>query len=348
MNRHPTRLRLGSLFVLGLFGLAARAEEPKWVPMLGTLPKTEKSGFGGLCGVAVDRQNGNVLVNISDRGFYLSTDGAKSFKRISDTQPKGRTETPGCFLFDPTGKSRTVLTALVYGSPVSTSEDGATWKAMSDQTQHVDWAAVDWTDPERKFVLALKHEAGELLLASHDGGKSFAEVGKGYGPAWIFDAKTAVAAVAKTKDRPKLGLARTEDGGKTWQACADFTPVGGGGGSARTLPKWRDGTLFWLVEGALISTGDAGKTWKTVSSVKNGRYGPVFGEKRDHFFVLTAEGVLETVDGGANWSKPIPVPPELKGGGLTWLDFDPKGNHLYLMRMGSDLYKMTRSEREGK
>ena len=28
-----------------------------------------------------------------------------------------------------------------------------------------------------KFVLALKHESGGLLLASHDGGKTFSRVG---------------------------------------------------------------------------------------------------------------------------------------------------------------------------
>src|SRR5690349_19328134 len=83
---------------------------------------------GGLCGVAVDPTTGTVWINVSDRGFYRSDDQAKSFRRCGDVQPKGRTETPGCFLIDPTGASRKMLTALVYGSPVSVSaDDGTTW-----------------------------------------------------------------------------------------------------------------------------------------------------------------------------------------------------------------------------
>ena len=318
------------------------AEDPKWEPLLGTFPKTEKSGFGGLCGIAVDRTTGDLLINISDRGFYRSVDSGKTFKRISNTQPKGRTETPGCFLIDPTGKSTTMLTALVYGSPISISNDGATWKTMSEKTQHVDWSAIDWTDPERKFVLALKHESGEMLLASQDSGKSFTEVGKGYGPGWVFNNTTAVVAQVKTKDRPKPGLVRTEDGGKTWNPSGEFSPVGSN--SARALPKWHDGILYWLAEGAMISTEDSGKTWKTVSEFKNGRYGPVFGKKKDHLFVLTSDGVIESVDAGKTWAKPIPLPQEVKGAGLTWLDYDPKGDVLYLMRMGSDLYRWKLAE----
>src|SRR5262249_5612982 len=90
------------------------AEEPAWQAMLGDLPKTERAGFGGLCGFCIDRKTGDVIVNISDRGFYRSTDGAKTFQRISNSQPKGRTEEPGCFRIDPTGTSQTSASAIVY------------------------------------------------------------------------------------------------------------------------------------------------------------------------------------------------------------------------------------------
>jgi outer membrane protein assembly factor BamB/photosystem II stability/assembly factor-like uncharacterized protein len=321
----------------------AAADKPAWRPMLGDLVKAERAGFGGLCGVAIDRATGDVLINLSDRGFYRSTDGAQAFSRLADPQPKGRTETPGCLLFDPTGKSKTLLTALVYGAPAATSADGgSTWKRMDDRSAHVDWCAVDWTDPDRKFVLTLKHESGGLLLASHDGGRSFAEVGKGYGPGWVFGPATAVVAEARTKERPRPGLIRTTDGGRTWVPCGPYSPVGDG--SAQAQPRWHDGVLYWLVEGALIATKDEGQTWTKVGDLASGRYGPVFGRAKGQMFVLTAGGIIETADGGATWSAPIPLPSELKGGGLTWLDYDPKGDVLYVMRMGSDLYKMARGK----
>ncbi len=198
---------------------------------------------------------------------------------------------------------------------------------------------MDWT--EMKFVLALKHEAGGLLIASHDGGKSFTDIGKNYGPGWVFDGSTAVVAEARTKDRPKPGLVRTTDGGQTWKPCAAYSPVGAN--SAQALPRWNDGTLYWLVEGALIATSDSGATWKKVGDLRDGRYGPVFGKDPKQMFVLSGGGIVESTDGGVTWSKPIPPPKGLKGiGGLTWLEYDPKGDALYIMKMGSDLYKWER------
>jgi photosystem II stability/assembly factor-like uncharacterized protein len=339
-----TRLAsLGFIAALLLTGIATAADEPAWQGMLGDLPKTEKAGFGGLCGMCIDHASGDVFINISDKGLYRSTDGAKTFKRISDTQPKGRTEEPGCFLVDPTGKSKKMVTALVYGSPISVSSDGGvTWKMMDGKSGHVDWCAVDWTDPDMKFVLALKHEAGGLLLSSTDGGKTFAEVGKNYGTGWIFDNQTAVVAEAKTKDRPKPNLVRTTDGGKTWKPCGAYSPVGVN--SAQALPKWLDGSLYWLVDGALIVTTDKGETWKKVSDLKDGRYGPIFGKDGKHMFVLTQGGIVETTDGGASWSKTIAPPKGFQAGGLTWIEYDPKSDALYIMKMGSDLYKLARGK----
>ena len=314
------------------------ADPPAWEAVLTGLLGREKTGFGGLCGVAVDRETGRVWANLSDRGLYASPSGGKAFERASDTQPRGRAETPGCLMIDPTGKTKRLLAAFVYGAPGGVSEDGGkTWGHFDKKCGHVDWVAVDWVGGE--FVLALKHEAGGLLLASRDGGKSFAEAGKGFGPGWVFDGRTAV--VAKLK--PKAGLVRTTDGGETWKAAGEYSPVGRE--SAQALPRWHAGALYWLVEGALIRTKDGGETWEKVGAIKDARFGPVFGAKDDNLFVLTGAGVVESGDGGKSWSGPIALPKGMKGaGGLTWIAFDPKGRYLYAMKMGSDLYRLRRGE----
>jgi BNR/Asp-box repeat len=324
-----------SVFLFGLLTVSARAAD--WEPMTADLVKTEKPGFGGVCGVVVDRVSGDVFIDLSDKGLYRSADQGKTWKKQGPVV-KGRTEWPGCLLFDPAKMRPRLLMALVYGAPVGVSPDsGETWKVMDGKSSHVDWCAVDWSDPERNFVLALKHESGGTLIASHDGGKTFTEVGKGYGPAWVFDEKTAVVAEMKTKDRPKPRLLRTTDGGKTFEPCGDYT--------ATALPKSRDDTFYWLVEGALLTTTDQGKTWKKVSDLKDGRYGPVFGKDVKQLFVLTKDGIVESSDGGASWGKPIALPKEVKGGSpLTWLEYDSKNDVLYVMKMGSDLYRLARGK----
>jgi photosystem II stability/assembly factor-like uncharacterized protein len=317
--------------------LTTSARTAEWQPVTEELIRTEKPGFGKLCGVVVDHKTGDVIINLSDRGFYRSTDQGKTWKRLG-TEIKGRTEWPGCLMLNPTGKNNTIVSALVYGSPIVISTDrGEKWKALDKKSSHIDWCAVDWTDPEMKWIFALKHESGDLLLVSHDGGMSFDEVGKGYGTAWIFDDKTAVIAEAKSKDKPKPGLLRTTDGGKTFKPCGDY--------SARAMPKWYDGTLYWLVDGAILTTTDRGETWKKLCDLKDGRYGPIFGKSAKHLFVLTAAGIAESLDGGTTWSKPIAPPKNFQGvSTLSWMEYDPVHDALYLMKMGSELYKMERAK----
>ena len=330
--------------VLFLLSGPALAADRQWQPVVTGLLKSEKAGFGGLCGIVVDHNTGDVWVNLSDRGMFHSPDRGGTWKRASDRQPKGRTETPGCWLLDPTGKSAKMLTALVYGSPMSVSADHAeTWKSLDARSSHIDWCAVDWTSPDMKFVLAVKHESGGLLLTSTDGGQSFTEVGKGYGTGWVFDGQTAVVAEAKSREKPRPNLLRTTDGGKTFKPCGEYSPVGAN--SARALPKWRDATLYWLVDGGVIVTTDKGKTWRKLGEVKDAQYGPIFGRDAKHMFVLTKAGVVESGDGGMTWSKPLPLPKEMKGvGGLSWLEYDPKHDVLFLMKMGSDLYRLARKQ----
>jgi photosystem II stability/assembly factor-like uncharacterized protein len=324
------RLALAAFF-LGV-GVAPAAD---WEPTTTELVKAEKPGYGGLCGVVVDHATGDVFIDLSEKGLYRSGDQGKTWKKHGPLV-KGRTEWPGCLALDPTGKSRTMVLATVYNGPTAVSDDGGdTWAFMDNKCSHVDWCALDLTRRERSFVLALKHESGGLLIASHDGGKTFTEVGKGYGPAWVFDDKTAVVAEMKTKERPKPHLLRTADGGRTFQEVGDHT--------ATALPRERDGTLYWLVDGALLATTDQGTGWKKLSDLKDGRYGPVFGKDARQMFVLTKDGIVESTDGGATWGKTLAPPKELKGvSALTWIDYDPKNDVLYVMKMGSDLYRLTR------
>jgi hypothetical protein len=329
-----TRQRTTFGLILLLCAVPAGAAE--WEPTTAELLKKLKPGFGGLSGIAVDHRTGDVYVSISDCGVYRSTDQGGIWKLHGEKAFKGRTEWPGALLLDPTGKSKRLVAATVYGAPIGVSStEGAAWKFLNARSSHVDWCALDWSGAASKFILALKHESGGLLIASRDGGKTFEDVGKGYGPAWVFDDRTAVVAEMKTKDRPNPGLVRTTDGGKTFAPCGSY--------HALALPRWHGGTLYWLAGDDLIASTDRGMTWKKLGAVKGARYGPIFGKDGKHLLVLTNAGVVESRDGGASWSKPIALPKELKGvGPLSWMEYDPVGDVLYAMKMGSQLYRLRR------
>jgi hypothetical protein len=324
-------MRSITLFALLCAPTSALAQ---WKPVATEIIAAEKPGYGKLCGVYVDPAAGEILINLSDKGFYRSTDQGATWKRTHEAIIKGRTEWPGCFLVDPTGKSKTIVAALVYGAPISVSRDGgATFQPMHGKSSHVDWCAVDW--PQAEFILALKHEQNDLLIASTDGGKTFRDVGKGYGPAFIFDAKTAVVAETKTKERPSPKILRTTDAGAT------FTPMVTA--TVKALPQYRHGKLYWITDKELIASSDQGKSWTTISSLKDGRYGPLFGKNDDHLLVLTNAGIVESKDGGKTWSTPIALPAELKGvGPLSWIGYDARNDILYAMKMTSDLHQLKR------
>lgn len=327
----PQGFRAAALAVV-LFATPVWAGE--WQPITTDLLRTAKPGYGGLSGVVVDHRTGHLYVDVSDRGIYRSTNQGGTWQRLG-AEFKGRTEWPGCLMIDPVGDGKRMLIATVYGAPVAHGTTEGNWKFADKKSAHVDWCAADWSDPRMRFLLALKHESGGLLIVSHDSGDTFAEIGKGYGPAWIFDSDTAVVARMKTKEQLKAVLLRTTDGGKTFQSCGDY--------AAHALPRWHDGKLYWLVEGALLSTADKGEHWTKISDLKDGRFGPIFGKDAKHLLVLTGAGIVESTDAGKNWSKPIPLPRELKGvSALTWLEYDPKNEVLYVMKMSSELYKMSR------
>src|SRR4051794_34626335 len=111
-------MRLSLSLVLILFGAASSVPAAEWQPVARDLLAREKPGFGGLCGLLVDRQTGAVYVNLSDRGLYRSTDQGQNWEQLGKPF-RGRTEWPGCLLLDPTGQSKRLLIALVYGAPLT-------------------------------------------------------------------------------------------------------------------------------------------------------------------------------------------------------------------------------------
>jgi hypothetical protein len=102
------------------------------------------------------------------------------------------------------------------------------------------------------------------------------------------------------------------------------------------------GCVFLLVEGKGVYCSPAGansfkpvdETWEEVRALKT--------KDAKHLFVLTGGGIKESRDGGTTWSKPIPPPKGFVITPETWLEYDARHDVLYLMKAGSDLYKLAR------
>ena len=102
------------------------------------------------------------------------------------------------------------------------------------------------------------------------------------------------------------------------------------------------GCVFLSVEGRGVYCSAFGanrfhpnnKTWEQVCKLRT--------RESKHKFVLTDGGIKESRDGGATWSQPIPPPRGFVMTAQTWVAYDAKHDNLYLMKAGSELYKLAR------
>ena len=106
------------------------------------------------------------------------------------------------------------------------------------------------------------------------------------------------------------------------------------------------GCVFLQVEGKGVYCSSAGaasfkpvtETWQEVRD-----HAQKVGDPK-HRFAVTDRGVKESTDGGKTWSKPISLPKDFVVTSQTWVEYDATNGVIYLMKKGSDLYKLARGK----
>jgi photosystem II stability/assembly factor-like uncharacterized protein len=124
----------------------------------------------------------------------------------------------------------------------------------------------------------------------------------------IIDANTVWALWAGNNSEENIQLARTDDGGATWQwvdtgfkglMSIGFAIVQGDLAFADAQNGWAVGG-----QGQVLRTSDGGLTWtqQTLSDFPNRTLAVTFAGGKDKGFVA-GEGLFGTTDGGANWDQ---------------------------------------------
>jgi hypothetical protein len=104
------------------------------------------------------------------------------------------------------------------------------------------------------------------------------------------------------------------------------------------------GCVFLLIDGRSVYCSPAAanhfklvsETWKEVRTQAKKTHAP------KHLFVLAETAIKESRDGGATWLKPVSLPKGFVVTSSTWVEYDASNDILYLMKPGSDLYKLAR------
>lgn len=259
-------------------------------------------------GLAVDRSTGNLLISQWNSGGILqSSDQGKTFVRSNAPQGFGGGPFSAYSLVaDPAGGK---FAAFTCNSPFSlcSVDGGKVWTQMAHvpRVRGWDFGAVAW---ESKSILALSHETKTIGLST-DLGQTWTvlELDRNdFSGAGIFESKELLLSGTG-------GIQRSTDDGKNWTTVSDHSCMG--------VMQLFEGAAYWTCNvqrgeefsAVVVSSVDHGLTWTELGKPLEKTLftsNPCFGKNSKHLVVTTLDGIMESLDGGANWKLVTAWPAE--------------------------------------
>lgn len=236
----------------------------QWANATGNLAGMD-SECGNLAGLFSKPDEDLLIAGVAQHGLWASKDGGQSWNALGTAAGSAPiTNRPITLVYDPDNSAAFYEAGIYNGGGVyQTADDGGSFKELGNAT-HCDSVSVDFTDPDRKTLLAGGHEQTKTLHRSTDGGATWSDAGAGLPDGtfctfpFVVDAQTYLVGCTAPTSGPN-GVFRSTDGASTWTQVSD---AGGG----RQPLKASDGSLYWSSadNGGMARSTDDGATWEKV------------------------------------------------------------------------------------
>jgi hypothetical protein len=283
-----------------------------WANATGNLANMA-SECGNLGLVSANPCSNMVIAGVAKAGLWGTEDGGKTWGKLGGGAGSAViTNRISAVVYDPAHPGTFWESGIYNGGGVyKTTDNGKTFAQLGDLT-HTDSVSVDFSDPERKTLLAGPHEATSKVSRSTDGGKTWTDIGKTLpGSAGFCTATQVLSATNLLVGCVNGGVFHSTDG-------AAWTSVGSKGVIPQPLLA-TDGNIYWPgSQGGINVSTDQGQhfTQTADGSVAPGIVGSLYpAELPDGRIVIVGKDhLLISADKGKTW-KPIGEPLPYPGGG---------------------------------
>jgi hypothetical protein len=264
---------------------------------------TLNSECGNLSTLASKPDEDLLIAGIAQNGLWSSKDGGVSWQAMGSGAGSDKiTNRTSAIVFDPDHVDQFWESGIYNENGVyQTSDGGQTFKKQGSVT-HSDSVSIDFSDSNRKTLLAGGHEQARTVNRSTDGGATWAPIGSALPDATnctlplVIDAMTYLVGCGGYGGGP-VGIYRTVNGGTSW---AEASKSGGG---ARALVA-SDGSIYWSTpNGSLTHSVDHGQTWQDVAGAGTLNWTSPVELPDGRLAALGQNGVLVSADSGKTWQK---------------------------------------------
>lgn len=242
------------------------------------------SECGNLGYVSAAQHRDMVIAGVATQGLFALKDGATEWELLGQGAGSDKIENrTSHIVYDPDDPDAWWQAGAYGPCGYRTEDNGDTFTQLGGDASACDSIGIDFTDPERKTLLAGGHEA-HLLFRSTNGGESWSQIGdnveEGSGATGFVLIRTTQLFLLSTWQTDSSGIFRSTDGGDSW------TRVHENGARSRPLVA-SDGAIYWVTTSPsggsdVIKSTDEGETWEAL---------PAPG------VVAMEQGILELPDG---------------------------------------------------